>query len=81
MRELNESVFKNQENSKEEEMKEAINEEAQAKAASGPQLTSETTITHPDEDMLDELYLPQLNEAVLKQSLIVKHQDLLLKIE
>ena len=68
MRDLNESLFKDEQG-------------IPAAAPIGPQLTGDTVINHPDEDTLDELYLPQLNEAVLKQSLIVKHQDLLQKIE
>ena len=44
-------------------------------------LTSESVIEHPDEDTLDELNLPQLNLAVLRQTLITKHQALLVSIE
>ena len=47
----------------------------------GPILNTDTDIKHPDEDTLNELNLPQLNEVVLKESLIEKHKELLFKIE
>ena len=47
----------------------------------GPILNTDTEIKHPDEDTLNELNLPQLNEVVLKESLIEKHKELLFKIE